>query len=401
MLCTRSRTLLSALLMMSSASLAVAQQKSFNPDISLIIDGRYASYSNTTDYALPGFMLGGEAGRGEQGLHLGHNELIISGDIDDLFFGKLTTAIADHEGETEIELEEAFIETRGLGAGFTIKAGRFFSELGYLNSHHAHTWDFADAPLIYRGLFGNQIKDDGVSVSWLAPTDLYLKLGAEVLRGGLYPAGGASKGGVGAHTLYMKLGGDVGASHSWQFGVSHWQASITDKQAGVHDHAGVAEIPTFAGDSKVHAIDFVWKWAPQGNSREQNFKLQAEYFQREEDGNIELVNSSPLETSTYTGKQRGWYLQGVYQFMPRWRVGLRYDALTSDNNGSDTAVLDEAGLISNGHEPRRSTLMVDYSRSEYSRLRLQLARDESYADADNILTLQYVMSLGAHGAHKF
>lgn len=62
-----------------------AKQGGFNPDISLVLDGRYGSYSNTSNYALPGFMLGGEASRGTQGYHLGHNELILSANIDDMF----------------------------------------------------------------------------------------------------------------------------------------------------------------------------------------------------------------------------------------------------------------------------------------------------------------------------
>ena len=64
-------------------------------------------------------------------------------------------------------------------------------------------------------------------------------------------------------------------------------------------------------------------------------------------------------------------------------------------------MLDEAGLVTNDHDPSRSTLMVDYSRSEFSRVRLQYASDDSYEDSDNIITLQYIMSLGKHGAHKF
>ena len=46
--------------------------------------------------------------------------------------------------------------------------------------------------------------------------------------------------------------------------------------------------------------------------------------------------------------------------------------------------------------------MVDWTPSEFSRLRLQFARDQSRdADADNQIFLQYQMSLGAHGAHTF
>ena len=194
----------------------------------------------------------------------------------------------------------------------------------------------------------------------------------------------------------------MGASHAWQLGVSHWSAEVEERTSGGHDHGGgAAEIPTYSGDSKVSGIDFVWKWAPHGNATERNLKLQAEYFVRDEEGTVELAGSSPLETTTYDGKQSGWYAQAVYQFMPQWRVGLRYDQLDSDNKGSDEDVLAEAGLDNEGHTPKRTTLMVDYSYSENSRLRLQYAKDDSYEDSDNIFTMQYIMSLGPHGAHRF
>ena len=378
------------------------QRSGFNPDISVILDGRYGDYSNTSDYELPGFMLGGEATRGEQGFHLGHTELTISANIDDLFYGKLTTAIAEHDGETEVELEEAFIETLSLGYGLTIRAGRFFSDIGYLNNQHPHAQDFTDVPLIYRGLFGNQLIDDGLHVSWLAPTDFYWRLGVEATRGERFPAGGATNDGKGAKSLFVKFGGDIGVSHAWQLGLSHWQAEIDGRTADAHAHGGGAtETPSFSGDSDVNGIDFVYKWAPNGNNRERNLKIQFEYFERDEDGNITLIGSSPLETSTYQGEQSGWYLQTVYQFMPRWRVGLRYDRLKADNTGSDSAVLEEAGLASEGHTPERSTVMFDYSHSEYSRIRLQYAVDDSYEDSDNLLLLQFIMSIGPHGAHQF
>ena len=55
------------------------------------------------------------------------------------------------------------------------------------------------------------------------------------------------------------------------------------------------------------------------------------------------------------------------------------------------------------HDPTRHSAMLDWSPTEFSRLRLQLARDKSRADspADNQVLLQYIASLGAHGAHRF
>ena len=146
----------------------------------------------------------------------------------------------------------------------------------------------------------------------------------------------------------------------------------------------------------------MWKWAPHGNPTQRNFKFQAEYFTRNEEGQLVMDDGSiDPESSSYDGRQAGWYAQGIYQFKPHWRVGLRYDRLSSNNRGSDPTVLAEAGLDDAGHTPSRSTLMLDYSHSEYSRVRAQYAWDDSYADADAILTLQYLMSLGPHGAHQF
>jgi hypothetical protein len=423
----------------------------FNPSISVILDGRYAHFSNDPEnYKLPGFQLGGEAGLGESGFSLGHSELALSANIDDKFYGSLTAAIHDHDGATELELEEAYIETVGLGGGLSIKAGRFFSGVGYLNEKHEHAWDFADAPLIYRGLFGNHLRDDGLQVSWIAPTDLYVKVGAELLRGDAFPAGGAAHDGVGAYSLFAKIGGDIGVSHSWQIGFSHWSAEVENRIGGHHHHdeethlhgeeeehghveeahheehehaeeahdehehaeeahdehehhedTVAAHDASFTGDSYINAIDFVYKWAPNGNPRNRNFKFQLEYFYRKEDGTLTLSGSDPLESSHYESRQKGLYAQAVYQFMPQWRAGLRYDRLWTDNKAFNYDILVESGLDDQGHTPERYSLMVDWSYSEFSRIRLQYNRDDSFGDSDNQVFLQYTMSLGSHGAHEF
>lgn len=378
-----------------------AESSRFNPQISLTLDGRVGDYSNRSDYELPGFFLGGEATRGEPGFHLGHTELSLGANVDDLYTGKLTVAIAEHEGETETEIEEALIETIGLGHGLTVKAGRFFSDLGYLNNQHAHAQDFTDTPLIYTGLFGNQFIDDGLHLSWTAPTDLYFKIGTEFTRGDRFPVGGAANDGKAVTTLFTKTGGDIGVSQSWQLGLSYQDYRVNARTSAAHAHEDSTEIPSFTGNSEVIGIDLVWKWAENGNPRNRNLKIQFEYFQREEDGDVTLIGSSPPEHSTYQGKQSGWYLQSVYQFIPRWRIGFRYDRLSANNTGSDLDVLNEAGLSDEGHAPQRKTLMLDYSYSEYSRWRLQLADDEAYEDADTVYFLQYIMTLGAHGAHRF
>jgi hypothetical protein len=85
--------------------------------------------------------------------------------------------------------------------------------------------------------------------------------------------------------------------------------------------------------------------------------------------------------------------------MPRWRAGLRTDRLKADAVGAALAgtVLDDQG-----HDSRRTSAMIDFSNSEFSRLRFQVNKDESrLAQKDTQWYLQYIMSLGAHGAHSF
>lgn len=373
----------------------------FNPAISVILDGAYASYGNAPeDYRIPGFALGGEAELAPEGFSLGHSEIVFSNNIDDKFYGQLTLAIAEHDSELEIELEEAFFETLALGGGFTLRGGRFYSALGYLNQVHEHAWDFKDAPLVYRALFGNQYFDDGVRASVILPTALFLEFGAEAFSGRKFPAGGEQDG-VGSWVAYTNVGGDIGVSHSWQAGLSYWAADKIEREYGGHSHDGVAETPLFAGDSKIVGLNAVYKWAPDGNYRERNVKLQFEYFDRDDQGSLALLNSDPLETSSLDGKQDGWYAQAIWMFAGSWGAGIRYDRLDSDNTGSDLNVLDEAGLLSNGHTPKRASVMAEWVPSEYSRLRLQYNRDDSYQISDDQVYLQYTFSIGSHGAHSF
>ena len=385
-----------------------AAQLGSNAQFSAILDGRYANYDNDPEeYELPGFSLGGEAELPESGFTLGHIELSASTEIDNVFAGKLTVAIAEHEGETEVELEEAYIQTLGLGNGLTVRAGRFFPSIGRVNKQHNHAWDFIDAPLVYNGLWGAKYIDDGLRLSWVAPTELFLELGIEGLANGGFPAGGERSDGIDSTVLFANIGGDLSVSSSWQAGISFHQADVVDRATAGHGHegeeeeGGEEETPNFSGESDTLGLNLVYKWSPNGNAKNRHFILQAEYFQRDEQGDVTLLGSDPLEATSIDADQSGFYMQGIYKFAPHWRAGLRYDRLSSDNRGSDTEVLEEAGLLNEGINPTRYSLMTEWVPSEFSRVRLQYSRDESSENRDNQLFLQFTMSLGAHGAHNF
>lgn len=362
-----------------------------NPAIGIIFQGQAWSYNDDPDnYAIPGFPLGGEAGPLPEGLALGETEIDISANVDDKFTAWLTVPIVIEGGETSVEVEEAWIETMTLPAGLSLRMGRFFSNIGYLNDKHSHSWDFTDQPLVYQTFLGNQYIDDGLQLRWLAPTDLYLELGAEMARGDRYPAGGAAHSGFGSYTFHLRSGGDVGFSNSWQAGLSYLQADTDERESGNED-----EPLSFTGQTDLVIAEFVWKWAPNGNNRQRNFIFQAEYMWRGEDGSYYLPGTGALP---YANDQQGWYLQAVYQPFPRWRIGFRYDHLSSGDPGQAYA---GTPLMPATGDPYRYSVMADWSNSEFSRLRLQYTLDQAGFDDDNAWGLQYIFSIGAHGAHSF
>lgn len=381
----------------------LAQGGGFNPEVSLILQGQYRKMGEAAGREITGFASGGhdhEAEGPARGFSLDHTELVVAANIDPNFRGLANFAVADGE----VEVEEAWFQTLGLGQGLTLKGGRFLSGIGYANEQHAHQWDFADAALMYTALFGGEgsYGNDGLQLRWVAPTPVFLELGAEIGRGASFPGTDRNTNGAGATALFAHAGGDLGVSHSWRAGLSWLATRAEDRESHFEDLAGEEVAGAFSGTSRTWIADLVWKWAPQGNAARTNLKLQAEYFRRQEEGDLACPEDEAgcaLAESRYRTRQSGWYAQAVYQFMPRWRAGLRYDRLSS---GSIDYGANEATLGRPDYQPRRASLMLDFNPSEFSRLRLQFTRDRATQGlTDNQLWLQYVMSLGAHGAHAF
>jgi hypothetical protein len=366
----------------ATPSATAASASAFNPAIGLVLDGKYGIFSkNPATYRIPGFALGDSATPGERGFALGESELNFSANIDPTLYGNLTLAV---ERQGTVSVEEAFIQTTSLPYGFTVRAGRFFSGIGYMNEQHAHTWDFADTALPYRAFLNTQYDDDGVQLRWLAPTDFFLEFGTEAFRGDAFPAGGPASRFAGSYSGFAHAGADLNESSSVRGGVSYLHTKAAERATG----------PTpdvFTGDGDLWIFDGIYKWAPNGNPVNTNFKLQGEYFLRNENGTFNSL--------AYSGQQTGWYLQGVYQFMPQWRIGLRHDEVHASDAGllfAGTA-LDTLG----GVTPERNSVMLDYSTSEFGRFRAQYNNDQSRPKTDHQFLLQYTVSFGAHGAHQY
>ncbi|HHX8263739.1 TPA: hypothetical protein ACVOYJ_002038 [Vibrio diabolicus] len=354
-----------------------------NPQIGVVVDGYYQDGQRHNSER-------------EEGFGLGHTELNLSSNIDDKFHGALTAVLESHGDETELELEEAFIETLALPYGVNVRAGRFLSDFGYLNNQHMHTDSFVERPIAYRTFLGSHYYDDGVRANIVLPTDLYVKFGVEALSGNkMSSVEDGSK--VGIYTTTMKLGNDFSESSSWQFGLSYLRnengkvKEFEDHDHGheeEHDHSHAAAVT----GANLYGADFVWKWAPDGNYKYSNFTLSAEYMLLDGvvDSKYKNDEESPDNLSAY-------YVSGVYRFNPSWSTGLRYGEAESYDGHAHGDHMHFTAL-----NDKEMDAMIAWDSSHFGTIRAQYTRiDNQDSETDNVFTLQYVMTFGAHGAHAF
>jgi hypothetical protein len=125
---------------------------------------------------------GGHAhGATEQGFNFRSAELTFSATVDPYFDASAYLAISS---DGDVDLEEAWFQTRSLPAGLKVKGGKFLSDIGYANNQHPHQWDFVDQNLPYLNLFGDHgLQDTGMQVTWLPDWPVYTLFGVEALQG--------------------------------------------------------------------------------------------------------------------------------------------------------------------------------------------------------------------------
>jgi hypothetical protein len=331
-------------------------------------------------------------GQRVQGLGLGHSDISLFGPIGSALQAQITTAVHSHDDDLEAELEEAFVQTRSLPAGLQARAGRFSSQLGYLNEQHPHADDFVERPLLYRAFLGGHWYDDGVRLNWTAPTELYLRLGAEVFRGRQLVQEASRTQSPGAFVLTARTGGDIGRSHSWQAGLS-WlhnrrEAALEDAHdhdGDEHDHDHAHAHGAAYSGKHLYLLDVAYKWAPDGNNSRQQLRLAYEYAE------VRDLN----RYASNGDRHRAHYLSAVWRFAPTWEVGVRTDLLR---------VRQPHGDHFHGARLAEDAVMLAYKPTHMQSLRLQFTRQRDAVGFDtgkHALQLQYVLSFGAHAAHAF
>ncbi|OIO61009.1 MAG: hypothetical protein COX57_06340 [Alphaproteobacteria bacterium CG_4_10_14_0_2_um_filter_63_37] len=368
-----------------ASSLQVTDNR-MNPAVSLIVWGQYSQASHNQPLTLPGMPLGGEAGAWDRGFALRESELSLSAMVDPHFYAFAALAIAPEGG---LSAEEAYGETTDLPGGVQLRFGRFFSALAYNNDRHAHVWSFNEPSLPYQAFLGNQYGDMGVRAAWLLPTPGYAELFVEGFSGERYPTAGRV-GGQGAKVVALRLGGDLNDETSWLGNLGYLDARSQDRLEE-------SDSQSFTGHGHVAAASLVLTWAPDGNPLERNLKVVIEAMQRREAGaSVDAATGGALASGTRS--QTGYAVEGVYQWRQGWEGGLRFDVV-------GLAEQIPTGMSGGSTPASRLSAMTTWRGSEFSKVRLEASQEwtgRGTGDAPNTrVTLDYMLSLGAHGAHAF
>ena len=398
-------------------------QAKFVPDISLITDFSYVSRNLTDDsyksVQIPGFNHGffhdGKSPlNAERGFNFNYSEMYISSTVDPYF----DLVGVFHLHRDGFEIEEGYFQTRDLPYNLKLKGGKFYSEFGRLNKQHHHIWNFADAPLIYRAVFGEEnLNETGIQLSWLAPTPFYLLTGFEVFQGD--NENNFNRNGFEVCTqintttkectsnTYIKIN-DTKKPNLFTFFIKpSFDIGNTSILTGVSYAQGKTRINhleddnphAISGDTKIYGFELT---ARHTLDSYRYLLLQSEYIYRKFDGTRFGYNDSgDIQTPRLEKKQAGFYVEGIYKFAERWRAGLRYDLINKNDvfvNGKNINLPDNMYKYS---------AMIDFLPSEFSRIRLQYNYDRSLFTEDlkrkpnNEIILQFNLAIGAHGAHGF
>jgi len=375
-------------------------------DIGLV--GTFAVGGSTASDIEGGTQLGGHDPN-QRGFTVQGVEANFQGAVDPYFRGNANIALLlDSGGETQIELEEGWLETMSLPWNLQVRAGQILTDFGRLNTQHPHAWAFVDTPLVNgRFLGADGLRNPGARVSWLVPTPFYseLFLAVQNSQGGTAHSFRDDNGGTPLMGRPLTQG-EVKSFGDMLFTPRYALSfDLTDTQtllAGISGAFG----PNGSGtdtDTQIYGVDLYWKWkSAHAHAGFPFVSLQTEAMLRRYvagafTGDVGDFTDVSLPRETLT--DWGLYSQLLWGFRKGWVAGLRGDYVARSEQAAYEQLL--------GNDPQRlprwriSPNLTWYP-SEFSKIRLQYNYDDREdIGVDHSVWLQFEFLLGAHAAHKF
>lgn len=339
----------------------------------------------------------------QRGFNARNLELAFDGAVDPYFEGFANIVFKlDNDNDTEVEVEEAFLQTSNLPFNLQLKAGQFLAGFGRINATHPHTWDFSDAPIVAGRLLGpDGLRGVGAQLSWTLPVPWYsqLLLGVQNGRGETgFSFRNSGDNGIfyGRRTTDRELRGLE--DFVW---VPRWENSfdLSPTQTVLFGVSGAFGSNETGGDARtqIYGADFLYKWKSAHSDGGFPFvKWQTEAMYRRFEAGRGINHSYPVAE---TFDDWGMYSQVLWGFRKGWVAGVRGDYLH----------MDDSHFTDDPERQTRSRISANLTwyPTEFSRFRLQYNHDfleEMFflpaRDEDSVF-LQFEFILGAHGAHKF
>lgn len=335
-----------------------------------------------------------------RGFTIPNTELTLDAAVDPYFKGFSNIVFKlDKNGETGVELEEAYLQTTSLPGNLQLRVGQFFTEFGRQNPQHPHSWAFVDQPLVLNRMFGPEgLRSQGLRVSWLLPTSFYTEALLTVVNStGSTTSSFRSEaspeihGGVATEREVRSLQDMLIVPRiATSFDLSDTQTLLLG--------ASAAFGPNNSGPSartRVYGVDGYWKWKPSAAQAGFPFvSMQSEALLRRYDAAERVSADAPSVTlPNETLKDRGAYAQVLWGIKPRIVAGLRGDWARGEEASFDSQLRAD-----------RSRLSPNFTwyPTEFSKLRVQYNYDDRKGiGSDHSLWLQAEFLIGAHASHKF
>jgi len=339
----------------------------------------------------------------QRGFNARNIELAFDGAVDPYFEGFANIVFKlDDDNETEVEVEEAFMQTTSLPFNLQLKGGQFFAAFGRINPMHPHVWDFADDSLVHGRLLGpDGLRGVGAQISWTLPTPWYSQLILAVQNG--RGSTGFSFRNPGDDGIFFgRRTTDREARGLQDFvWIPRWENSVdlSPTQVVLAGVSGAFGSNDTGANSRtqIYGADLLYKW--KSSRAEGGFpfvKWQTEAMYRRFEAGRGIDQSFPVAETFHDW---GIYSQVLWGFKKGWVAGIRGDYL----HMTDSEFTDD-----NERQTRsRISANLTWYPTEFSKIRLQYNHDfleETFflpgRDVDSVF-LQFEFILGSHGAHKF
>ena len=363
-----------------------------------LIDAGWSTASDPGAY----LNLGGHDPR-NRGFSIPDAEISIVGAVDPYFKAIVDIGFSvDGNGDTGVELEDAYMMTTALPWNFQARAGELYANFGRLNPQHAHAWDFVDQPIILNRTLGpDGLRNPGAQINWLAPLPVFTELSLGIFNGAGETAFSyrnlGEEGPFGATAIHGRRTRDYGLSGpgdmlyvprlAVSFDLTPNQTVVTGVSAGFGaNDTGPSQ------NTQVYGFDLYWKWkSPRADKGFPFVSWQTEGAYQIFGAGANPVAGLPSENL----RDYGFYSQVLWGFKPRWVVGLRGEWA----NGNQ-AIFDPNDAY-RGERIRVSPNLTWYV-TEFSKVRLQYNYDYGHNfGVANSVWLQLEFLLGAHAAHRF